>query len=79
MKVATLNDGSVIDIAISLDGTWHCRGHSSHHGVGTAIHIETGLLLDVEMLNNDCKSCKNAPNVEDPAYSAWQAQLQEDL
>ena len=71
MKDAALNNDSVIDIAISYDGTWHRRGHSSHHGVGTAIHIETGLVLDVEVLSNYCKSCKSAPDVNDPAYNAW--------
>ena len=67
IKRATLNDDSVIDIAIRYDGNWHRRGHSSHHGVGTDIHIETGLVLDVEVLSNYCKPCKNVPNVEDHA------------
>ncbi|XP_055901095.1 uncharacterized protein LOC129928829 isoform X2 [Biomphalaria glabrata] len=42
-KVGISNEEGITDCGVSVDGTWQRRGHSSHHGVVTAISIETGL------------------------------------
>ena len=47
------------DCAVSVIGTWQRRGHASHHGVVTAISVQTGKCLDVEVLFNICKGCKH--------------------
>ncbi|XP_055869872.1 uncharacterized protein LOC129923362 isoform X2 [Biomphalaria glabrata] len=41
-KVGISNEEGITDCGVSIDGTWQRRGHSSHHGVVTAISIETG-------------------------------------
>ena len=70
-KDPTLTDDSVIDITIGYDGTWHRRGYSSHHGVGSAIDLETGLVIDSEVLCNYCHGCKSKPKPDDPALQTW--------
>lgn len=60
MKAAAtevLKEGT--DCAVSMDGTWQRRGHASHHGVISAISVDTGKCLDVEVLSNICKGCQH--------------------
>ena len=45
------------NIGVSFDGSWQKRGYSSLNGVGTAISINTGKVLDCEILSRHCKSC----------------------
>ena len=52
------------DITVSVDGTWHRRGHSSHNGVVTAISADTGKCLDAEVLSNYCKQCQSHENLD---------------
>lgn len=66
-----LNINSPDNIAISFDGTWMTRGHSSHIGVGTVIELYTGFVLDYVVLSNFCAGCARAPKEVDPAYQAW--------
>ena len=47
----------VLDVAVSYDGTWHQRGHTSNHGIGAVISIETGEVIDREVLSKVCKEC----------------------
>ncbi|XP_072180863.1 uncharacterized protein [Diadema setosum] len=48
----------VLDVAVSYDGTWHKRGFVSNHGVGVVISMDTGEVLDREVLSKDCRECK---------------------
>ncbi|KAH9381902.1 hypothetical protein HPB48_015378 [Haemaphysalis longicornis] len=61
------------NIAVSYDGSWMTRGHSSHIGVGTVIELFTGLVLDYVVLSNFCAGCERAPKESDPAYEEWKA------
>ena len=45
------------DVGVSIDGTWQKRGFSSHNGVVTAISIDTGKVLDSEIMCRCCKGC----------------------
>lgn len=47
----------VIDVAVSYDGTWHKRGHTSLYGIGIVIDILTGLVIDFEILSKYCPEC----------------------
>ena len=47
----------IIDVAVSCDGTWHHRGFKSSHGVDVVMAIETGKILDFEVLSKDCSVC----------------------
>ena len=51
-------DLDTVDRAVSVDGTWQRRGFASHHGVVTALSVESGKCLDVEVLSNICKGCQ---------------------
>ncbi len=54
------DEQGVLDIAVSYDGTWQKRGHSSHNGIGCVIDLITGLPIDYEVLSNFCLKCKIA-------------------
>ena len=51
----------ILDIAVSYDGTWQKRGHSSHNGAAVVIEILTGLPVDYQVLSNFCHQCLKAP------------------
>ena len=47
----------VIDTAVSVDGTWQRRGFTSLNGIVTAISVDTGKILDCEIMSRNCKAC----------------------
>ena len=49
---------SIVDIAVSCDGTWQRRGYSSNNGVVAVISMESGKVIDVESLSKLCRQCK---------------------
>ena len=49
--------GSKLSIAVSYDGTWMKRGHTSHIGVGLVVDVLTGLVIDFEVISNFCLGC----------------------
>ncbi|XP_072165849.1 uncharacterized protein [Diadema setosum] len=53
-----LTADDVVDVAVSYDGTWHRRGHVSNHGVGAVISLDTGEVIDREVLSKVCKECE---------------------
>ena len=59
----------VLDIAVSYDGSWHRRGHSSHNGLGVVIDLLTGLPIDFQVLSNFCHQCCKAPDKDDRNYA----------
>ena len=62
------------DVGVSFDGSWQRRGYSSLNGVGTAISVSTGKVLDCETLSRHCKVClNNAPLKETnpDEYADW--------
>ena len=61
----------MVQVVVSYDGTWHKRGHSSHHGLGVVIELSTGLVLDYKVLSNYCHGCAIGPEVSSPKYAAW--------
>lgn len=71
-KVGISNEEGITDCGVSVDGTWQRRGHSSHHGVVTAISIETGKCLDAEILTNSCRLCTKWSSKKGTAdYDKW--------
>ncbi|KAH7980379.1 hypothetical protein HPB49_015415 [Dermacentor silvarum] len=61
------------NIAMSYDGSWMTRGHSSHIGVGAVIELFSGLVLEYVVLSNFCAGCKCGPKAHDPHYEEWKA------
>ena len=58
-----------------MDGTWQWHGHASHHGVVSAISIDTGKSVDIEALFTICKGCEVWEKREKSsnAYLKWRA------
>ena len=45
------------DIGVSVDGTYHKRGFTSLNGNVAAISIDTGRIVDSEMMSRYCQTC----------------------
>lgn len=48
----------ILDLTISLDGTWKKRGHQSMYGVVFLIEADSGYCLDFETLSKRCEICE---------------------
>ena len=62
------------DVSVSCDGTWQRRAFSSLNGSFTAISVDSGKILDTEIMSHYCKSCKGKENLKKtnrPAYDEW--------
>ena len=46
MNLGIPDHEGVLDIFVSIDGSWQKRGRTSHNGIVTVIDIITGLVLD---------------------------------
>ena len=71
-----MDNAGVIDLTVSYDGTWQKRGFTSHHGVGVINEVQTGLIVDYDVLSNNCHACALAENrlgAGTPKFKAWQA------
>ena len=52
------DEDEVLDITVSFDGSWQKRGFTSKYGVGTAMEVQTGLVIDFCVLSTFCHACK---------------------
>lgn len=50
----------ILNVAVSYDGSWHTRVHSSNVGIGVVIDVLTGLVLDYVVLSKYCTWCSLA-------------------
>ena len=51
------DDEGIMNVAVSYDGTWLTRGHSSNLGMGFVIDANTGFVLDHNILSRFCQAC----------------------
>ena len=67
------DDETCVDIGVSCDGSWHRRGFSSLVGTTAVISLETGQVLDYEILNKICYECRHWKNIpeSDPKRDNW--------
>ncbi|KAM7284806.1 hypothetical protein ISCGN_001900 [Ixodes scapularis] len=65
------DSGDLMDVCVTYDGTWHKRGHTSHFGVGVAIELETGLVLDYSVQSNYCHGCSLGPAQGSDSHEDW--------
>ena len=56
---ANCTEGEVVDAGISNDGTWQKRGFSLLNGVVASLSIDTGKVLDIEVMSRYCNVCVN--------------------
>ena len=52
------NDVEIAKVAVTVDGTWQKRGHSSKIGVVFVISVDAGEILDYEVKSLFCHGCK---------------------
>ena len=55
---------SVCKVAVSIDGTWQKRGHSSKIGVVFAVSVMTGEIIDYEVKSLICKECSSKEHTQ---------------
>eukprot|EP00794_Sanderia_malayensis_P019336 gene19336-21256_t len=75
-KLRRLENGKVVaQIAVTVDGTWQKRGHTSKIGVVFILSVRTGEVLDYEVLSQVCHECihYNKLDKESSAYKQWAA------
>ena len=68
-------DDDVVDIAVSFDGSWHKRGHTSNYGIGCVIDVLTGYVIDYEVMSKLCRVCEQAKRdlgVGSPEFAIWE-------
>ena len=53
-KDVALHKDAIIDIIVSYDGSWMKRGHCSLYGLGALIDIDSGLVLDYQVMSLYC-------------------------
>ena len=67
-------DGEKIaKVAVTVDGTWQGRGHSSKIGVVFVISVRTSEVLDYEVLSLVCHGCQSHQNdnPESDKHKTW--------
>ncbi|GFV58845.1 uncharacterized protein TNCV_1260721 [Trichonephila clavipes] len=47
-----------ISFLLKVDGTWQRRGYTSMNGCVAAISVDTGKVLDIEVMSSYCPKCK---------------------
>ena len=55
---------SAVDTSISLDGSWQKREYSSLNGYVAALSMESGKVLDIEVMSRFCRLCDANKNLE---------------
>lgn len=68
-----VNGHTVAKVAVTVDGTWQKRGHSSKIGVVFVIAVKTGEILDYEVRSLICQECSSHEQWDKllPAYLEW--------
>ncbi|GFU43598.1 uncharacterized protein TNCV_3728391 [Trichonephila clavipes] len=67
-ETLSFNNGNP-NVPVAIDGTWQKRGHTSLNGVVTAVSVDTGKIIDAEILSRKC-SCHFNGNLHSDECSA---------
>ncbi|GFX75424.1 CCHC-type domain-containing protein [Trichonephila clavipes] len=62
------NTSDVAECGVSVDGTWQRRGHSSLNGCVAVLSIDTGKVLDLEVMSKWCRNCNTSKSSEKKFY-----------
>ncbi|GBM21742.1 hypothetical protein AVEN_101579-1 [Araneus ventricosus] len=62
-RLKAVPSNKICSCGVSVDGTWQRRGYSSLNGCTTIISIDTGKVLDAEIMSHYCRTCKTNDNV----------------
>lgn len=64
----------LLDVCVSYNGSWLTRGYKSNHGVGCASDIESGFVIDYDIMTKHCQVCAIAAaelGEDSPEYELW--------
>ena len=61
----------VVDVVVTVDGTWQKRGRTSLFGIVVAIAWKTGQVLAWEVLSKHCMACKLRESMDLEEYEGW--------
>ncbi|GFX21222.1 uncharacterized protein TNCV_2251701 [Trichonephila clavipes] len=48
----------IVECGISVDGTWQRRGYSSMNGCVAGLSVDTGKVVDIEIMSSYCPTCR---------------------
>ncbi|GFV13314.1 uncharacterized protein TNCV_3656341 [Trichonephila clavipes] len=48
----------IVECGISVDGTWQRRGYSSFNRCVAALSVDTGKVVDIEIMSSYCPTCR---------------------
>ncbi|GFX58342.1 hypothetical protein TNCV_205291 [Trichonephila clavipes] len=68
-NVKTCSNTAVAECGVTFDGTWHRRGYSSLNGCVEELCIDTGKLLDLEIMSKFCRICNRMKNSNRPSWT----------
>ena len=72
---AHIEESETLDISVSCDGTWARRGFTLLHGVVVVASLETGQIVDCEVLSKTCYTCKRKaatkPDLKSSEFQLW--------
>ena len=72
------NEMPKTDISIAFDGSWQKRGFKSKNGCGTVTSLDTGKVLDTEVMTKFCSGCtKLKPKDNLKKNSPWKMLCEE--
>lgn len=58
-------------LAVSGDGSWKTRGHSSKVGIVSLIGAENRKVLDIEVMSSFCKGCETGRKKTGTEFETW--------
>lgn len=72
IKNRSKNPEDVLDIIVSIDGTWKRRGHVSNYGLVYVIDVHSGLCIDFEVMSLYCETCvKKKTKLSKTNFARW--------
>ncbi|GFR85167.1 hypothetical protein ElyMa_006020700 [Elysia marginata] len=54
---AAIGEDGILNVAVSFDGSWAKRGHTSKIGFASVIEVMTGLVIDFHVMSLFCQIC----------------------
>ncbi|GFW64312.1 uncharacterized protein TNCV_273361 [Trichonephila clavipes] len=64
----------IVECGISVDGTWQRRGYSSLNGCVAVLSVDTGKVVDIEIMSSYCPTCrkisKMSRSIESETFAA---------
>ncbi|GFT10254.1 uncharacterized protein TNCV_3735241 [Trichonephila clavipes] len=59
----------IVECGISVNGTWQRRGYSSMNGCVAALSVDTGKVVDIEIMSSYCPTCRKISKMPIEALS----------